>query len=133
MTPSLFKVVHTYLPTYLATYLPTYLFVTVKSLQTTFTSSRKCHARDRSCLFCLDSAASLKLNQQELYMFGQIQTSQTGGQLSSDTSLVKGLVCRYIQVVCEQRSCEYQVDLQLDESYLKIDKTLLSKWVVMVG
>ena len=37
------------------------------------------------CLFCLDSAALLMLNEEPLYLFGQIQTSQTGGQLYSDT------------------------------------------------
>ena len=37
-----------------------------------------------SCLFCLDSAAFLMLSQ--LYLFSQIQTSQTVGQLNSDTS-----------------------------------------------
>jgi len=31
-----------------------------------------------SCLFCFDSAASLKLNEQQICLFGQIQTSQTG-------------------------------------------------------
>ena len=39
-----------------------------------------------SCLFCLYSAALLLLNEQQLYLFGQILTSQTGGQLYSDTS-----------------------------------------------
>ena len=39
-----------------------------------------------SCLFCLDSAALLILNWNKLYLFGQIQTSQTGGRLYSDTS-----------------------------------------------
>ena len=33
-----------------------------------------------SCLFCLGSAALLMLNEQQFYLFGQIQTSQTGGQ-----------------------------------------------------
>ena len=32
-------------------------------------------------LFYLDSAALYKLNEQQFYLFGQIQTSQTGGQL----------------------------------------------------
>ena len=31
-----------------------------------------------SCLFCLDSAALLMLNEQQFYLFGQMQTSQTG-------------------------------------------------------
>ena len=38
------------------------------------------------CFFCLDSAALLMLNEQQIYLFGQIQTSQTGYQLYSDTS-----------------------------------------------
>ena len=38
-----------------------------------------------SGLFCLDSAALLMLNKRQLYLFGQIQTSQTGGQPYSDT------------------------------------------------
>ena len=38
-----------------------------------------------SCLFCLDSSALLMVNEQKFYLFGQIQTSQTGGQLYSDT------------------------------------------------
>ena len=39
-----------------------------------------------SCLFSLDSAALLMLNLHRLYLFGWIKTSQTGGQLFSDTS-----------------------------------------------
>ena len=39
-----------------------------------------------SCLFCLDSAALLILNEQQIYLYGQIQTSQTGGHPYSDTS-----------------------------------------------
>ena len=34
----------------------------------------------------LDSAALLVLNEQQFYLYGQIQTSQTGGQPYSDTS-----------------------------------------------
>ena len=37
------------------------------------------------CLVCLDSAALLMMNEQQFYLFDQIQTSQTGGQLYSDT------------------------------------------------
>ena len=44
------------------------------------------NVRLTSCLFCLDSAALLKLNEQQIYLFRQIQTSQTGGHLYSDTS-----------------------------------------------
>ena len=36
--------------------------------------------------FCLELAALLKLNEQPFYLFGQIQTSQTGGHPYSDTS-----------------------------------------------
>ena len=39
-----------------------------------------------SCLFRLDSAALLMLNKQQFYLFGQTQTSQTGGQLYSHSS-----------------------------------------------
>ena len=42
-----------------------------------------------SCLFCLDSAALLVLNEQQFYLFGQIQTSQTGSPPYIDTSLYK--------------------------------------------
>ena len=33
-----------------------------------------------SCLFCLELTALPKLNEQQFYLFGEIQTSQTGGQ-----------------------------------------------------
>ena len=39
-----------------------------------------------ACLFCLDSAALLLLNEQQFYFFGGIQTSQTGGNLYTGTS-----------------------------------------------
>ena len=39
-----------------------------------------------SSLFCFVSAALLTLKEEQLYLFGQIQTSQTGGQPYSDTS-----------------------------------------------
>ena len=39
-----------------------------------------------TCLFCLELAGLLKLNEQQFYMFGQIQTIQTGGQPYNDTS-----------------------------------------------
>ena len=41
-----------------------------------------------SCLFCLDSTALPTSIEQQFNLFGQIQTSQTGGQLYSDTSPV---------------------------------------------
>ena len=37
-------------------------------------------------LFWLDSAALLVLNEQYIYLFGQIRTRQTGGQPYNDTS-----------------------------------------------
>ena len=37
-------------------------------------------------ILCVDLAALLMLNEQQLYLFGQLQTSQTGGQLYSYTS-----------------------------------------------
>ena len=42
-----------------------------------------------SCLSGKDSAALLMLNEVEIYKFGQIQTSQRGGQLYCDTSPYK--------------------------------------------
>ena len=39
-----------------------------------------------SCLLCLDLAALLTLNEQQFYLLGQIQISQTGGQPYSVTS-----------------------------------------------
>ena len=49
-----------------------------------------------SCLFYLDSSAFLMFNEEQFYLFGQIQTSQTEGQLYSDTSLYSEC-CRLIQ------------------------------------
>ena len=39
-----------------------------------------------SCFTCLDSAALFMLNYQQIHLFGWIQTSQTVGQLYSNTS-----------------------------------------------
>ena len=39
-----------------------------------------------SCLLCLNSLVWLRLYEQQFYLYCQIQTSQTGGQLYSDTS-----------------------------------------------
>ena len=39
-----------------------------------------------SCLFCLELAGLLNLNEQQFYLFGQMQTCQNGGQSYSDTS-----------------------------------------------
>ena len=49
------------------------------------------HKGDYHCMadllfYCLDSAVLHMLNQQQIYLFGQIQTSQTRGQSYSDTS-----------------------------------------------
>ena len=41
----------------------------------------------------LDSAAVLMFNQQQIYLFSQIQTSQTGGQPYNDTSPYKVSEC----------------------------------------
>ena len=38
---------------------------------------------------CLETAALVIMNEQQIYLFGQSQTSQTGGQLYSDTSASK--------------------------------------------
>ena len=45
------------------------------------------------CLTGLDSNALLMFNQQQINLFSQIQTSQTGGQLYSDTSPYKVSEC----------------------------------------
>ena len=50
-----------------------------------------------SCLTGLDSAALLMLNQQQIYLFGQIKSSQTGGQQYSDTSPYE--VCEFVPCV----------------------------------
>ena len=42
-----------------------------------------------SCLICLDLAALLMLNEPQFYLFGQLQSSQTGGQPCSDASPYK--------------------------------------------
>ena len=46
-----------------------------------------------TCLICLDSAALLMLNEQQLYLFGQIQTSPSEGQSYSET-------VPYVSVLC---------------------------------
>ena len=45
-----------------------------------------------------DSAALFMFNQQQIYLFGQIQTSQTGGQLHSDTSPYKVSECSLVEI-----------------------------------
>ena len=42
-----------------------------------------------SCLTGLDSAALIMFNQQQIYLLGQIQISQTVGQQYSDTLIPK--------------------------------------------
>ena len=49
-----------------------------------------------SCLFCLDPAALLMWNMKQIYLFGQIQTSKTGGHWYSDTSPSVG--CYLVQL-----------------------------------
>ena len=39
------------------------------------------------------------LNEQQIYLFGQIQTSQTGGQQYSDTSPVLWMIFKFHSVV----------------------------------
>ena len=51
-----------------------------------FKSRNWFHCTDDLMLFCLDSAGLLMMNEQRFYLFGQIKTSQTGGQPYSDTS-----------------------------------------------
>ena len=55
-----------------------------------------------TCLFCLDSKALLMWNHQQIYLFGQIQTSHTGGQQYSDTSPY-GLPNKYLSSVVEYK------------------------------
>ena len=52
-----------------------------------------------SCLFCLDSAALLMLNEQQFFLLGQTQTSSTGGQRYSDTLPLKvSVLCTWTSV-----------------------------------
>ena len=46
-----------------------------------------------SCLTGMDSAALFMFNQQQIYLFGQIQASQTGGQRYSNTFPYKVSEC----------------------------------------
>ena len=46
-----------------------------------------------SWLFCLELAALLKLNEQQFYLFCQIQTIPIGGQPQSDTSPSVSVLC----------------------------------------
>ena len=50
----------------------------------TFFSTGSITAWLTSCLTGLDLAALLMFNQQQIFMFGEIQTSQTGGPPYSD-------------------------------------------------
>ena len=52
-----------------------------------------------SCLIRLDSAALLYSNDQQIYLFGQIQTSQTRGQLYSDTSPYEVSECSLVTII----------------------------------
>ena len=55
-----------------------------------------------SCLYCLDSAALQMLNEQQFYLFSQIQTSQTGGHLYTDTSPYKASECSLYRYINDQ-------------------------------
>ena len=48
-------------------------------------------------MFCYDSTAVLMLNDQQVYLFGRIQTSQTGGQPYSDSSPMISVHCLRLQ------------------------------------
>ena len=45
---------------------------------------------------CLETAALVIMNKQQIYLFGQSQTSQIGSQLYSDTSTSK-VRCDHLQ------------------------------------
>ena len=66
--------------------LPTYHPTHIQAFDQRTLIKGKCHRMADLLFFCLDSAALLMLNEQQIYLFGQIQTSQTGYQLYSDTS-----------------------------------------------
>ena len=53
-------------------------------------------AKLTSSLFWLVSAALLILNEKQFYLFGQIQTSQTGGQQYNGTSPMVSVLCIYL-------------------------------------
>ena len=55
-------------------------------------------AKLTSCLSGLDSAALLLFNQQQIYLFGKIQTCLIGGQPYSDTSHYKVTECCLVQL-----------------------------------
>ena len=61
--------------------------------QRTLTKGGNITVRLTSCLFCLDSAALVMLNEQHFYLFGQIQICQKGGQPFSDTSPKVSVFC----------------------------------------
>ena len=56
-----------------------------------------------SCLTGLDSAALLMFNQQQIYLFGQIKTSQTRGQPSSDTFPYEVSECSLYKVLVSKK------------------------------
>ena len=49
------------------------------------------------CLFCLELAALLQLNEQQFYLFGQIQTSQTGHTVILTLQLVFSGISLHLQ------------------------------------
>ena len=89
-------------------------------------------------LFSMDSSALLMINELQIYLFGQIQTSQTGGQLYSYTlpygewSLVKVInfhLCVAAGVGMSWDIGEQATLLWLDrlESWSKFYKTFLNR------
>ena len=60
-----------------------------------------------SCLFYLELAAFFKLNEQQFYLFGQIQTSQKGGQPYSDTSPQVSVLWLYTTVATHLKGAEF--------------------------
>ena len=67
-----------------------------------------------SCLTGLDSAALFMFNQQQIFLFGQIQTSQTGGQLYSDT-VIDSECSLFHYSFCQGRKVYYKVMFLIDD------------------
>ena len=61
-----------------------------------------------SCVVCLDSAALFLFNEQQFYLFGQIQTSKTEGQLYSDTSPMLSVLWSRWQIFL-QKAAKYLI------------------------
>ena len=58
-----------------------------------------------SCLSGSDSAALLRLNYQQIYLFGRMQTSKTGVQQYSDTSPYEESLYSLERLVCQRTMC----------------------------